>query len=712
MSPGSPELAEAVARYGKPDSAEQASRAAEERADVLARFPVASWPALPLERYALGSVDEPVPYCVMLEYRTPYLGSIKGGSARKHIIYRPNVGGWWVAGPLDDLDPHQAWERLRHEFVQAITAAVAGDVDDFERFPLLRWGPALVTKTLAIYAPDHFLQVYSADHMRRFIRLFGGTPVPEAPSWVLNRQLKALIAADLEFGSWTQEQVLQFLYTYLDPRAGDLTVMKIAPGENGRLWTDCLAEQTIRIGFDEVADLRRFTGDDALVRTLDAVYPDKSGAYQRKLARQLLRFRDLPAGTRVVANRGTSEILGVGTVTEEGYRYDEKLPEYRHVLGVDWDTSYAQRLESPARGWITTFNNVTPQVWAAIESGRQVAAAPAGSVAASDAQLPMVVPAEAERLLAALRRKGQVIVYGPPGTGKTRLALTAALILADRASAALSGPASRGAAIRELLGEGDPSPTAASQVSVVGFHPSLGYEDFVEGYKPVPTELGGLALTLTDGLFMNICSAATKDPKRTYVLIIDEINRADLGRVLGELVTLLELDKRQDVTVRLPVSGRSFAVPRNIAIIATMNTADRSVGHLDSAIRRRFGFVPAPPDPMVLDAMVGPLNLAALLMELNDRISQHLSRDHQLGHAYLMAEDAPVDSAEALHAAFYQDVIPQLEDHALGDGELLGRLLGPELIDTRIGAVTTLDPDDLVVTLAKEFSADADSVGG
>lgn len=180
------------------------------------------------------------------------------------------------------------------------------------------------------------------------------------------------------------------------------------------------------------------------MRTLEAVYPDKSGAYRRKLARQLLRFRDLPAGTRVVANRGTSEVLGVGIVTEEGYRYDEKLREYRHVLGVDWDTSYAQRLESPARGWITTFNNVTPQVGAAIERGRQGATAQAGSVAASDAQPTMVLPVEAEGLLAALRRKGQVIVYGPPGTGKTRLALSAALILAGRGSATLAGPAPRG----------------------------------------------------------------------------------------------------------------------------------------------------------------------------------------------------------------------------------------------------------------------------
>lgn len=105
------------------------------------------------------------------------------------------------------------------------------------RFPLASWPELPLERYVwAIYAPDHFLQVYSADHMRRFIRLFGGTPVPEAPSWVLNWQLKMLIAADPEFGSWDQEQVLQFLYTYLDPRAGDLTVTKIAPGEKGRLW--------------------------------------------------------------------------------------------------------------------------------------------------------------------------------------------------------------------------------------------------------------------------------------------------------------------------------------------------------------------------------------------------------------------------------------------------------------------------------------------
>ena len=681
MASISPELVDALAKHGRPDVSAAEQHAAAEREDVLGRFPLERWPRLPLEHYALGTGDDLVPYCAMLEYRTPYLGSIKGGSARKHIIYRQNSGDWSLAGPLEGLDPHVAWEQLRAEFVAAIKAAQAGRLDELDHhFPLLRWGPALVTKTLAIYAPEHFLRAYSGDHLRRFIGLFGGTPEPGATSWRLNRQLKGLIASVDPFASWSEEEVLQFLYVHLDPRADD-QVLKIAPGENARLWSACLADNNIRVGFDEIADLRDFTTEEALFAAVEAAYPEKASGYQRKLARQLMRFRDLPPGARVVANRGTSEILAVGIVTEDGYRYDESLPEYRHIVGVDWDTSYAQQLAKPARGWLPTFNNVTPEQWAAIVRGREDARSPHRHVPL-DGSEATPIPAEVEQLLGALERKGQVIVHGPPGTGKTRLALSAALVLAGRRRAVTEPAAERAAAIRSLLSPESSGDESVPRVVMTSFHPSLGYEDFVEGYKPRPTPNGGLALEMTDGLFLRVCDAARARREEVFVVIIDEINRADLARVLGELVTLLEKDKRDGVTVRLPVSGRTFSVPHNIRIIGTMNTADRSVAHLDAAVRRRFGFVEVAPDTTVLEAEVGPLNLASLLAELNRRISQHLSRDHQLGHAHLMVDGAPVESAAALAAAFYQDIVPQLEDYALGDHELLGRILGNEIVDS------------------------------
>jgi 5-methylcytosine-specific restriction protein B len=276
------------------------------------------------------------------------------------------------------------------------------------------------------------------------------------------------------------------------------------------------------------------------------------------------------------------------------------------------------------------------------------------------------------------------------------------LVLTGQGKAVLGDVGDRSALISAVLNGGHDSP----QVLLTTFHPSLGYEDFVEGYKPAATGRGGLELIRRDGLFLTACELARKNPEAAHVLIIDEINRADLARVLGELVTLLELDKREVVTARLAVSGRPFAVPRNIRIIGTMNTADRSVAHLDAAVRRRFAFIEAVPDSAVLEAVVGPLNLASLLDELNERLCQHVGPDHQLGHAYLLENDLPVDSADAVAAAFYHDVVPQIEDYALGDSDVLARILGDQLVGPA-GRVVTLEPEELLIALATEFSADA-----
>jgi 5-methylcytosine-specific restriction enzyme B len=264
MSSREPKLDEALARFGRSEVSEQIARAEEERAKVLAAFPVEAWPELPLERYALGTDAKEAPFCAVLEYRTPHLGSIKGGSAHKHIIYRTNTGDWWRAGPLEDLDLGEAWRELRREFVVALHAVRSGELAELDTLPLLRWGQALVTKTLATYAPDTFLRVYSSEHIRRFIRLFGGEPLPGAQAWELNRQLKKLIENDPAVGKWDQEEILQFLYTHLDPRASSDQVIKIAPGENARLWNECLRDGVIRVGW-ETGDLSQYTGTDGLV---------------------------------------------------------------------------------------------------------------------------------------------------------------------------------------------------------------------------------------------------------------------------------------------------------------------------------------------------------------------------------------------------------------------------------------------------------------
>ncbi|MFC5138470.1 AAA family ATPase [Actinomycetospora rhizophila] len=483
----------------------------------------------------------------------------------------------------------------------------------------------------------------------------------------------------------------------------------MSPGEQARLWPECREQGVIRVGWDAIGDLREFGSDDELVAALEEAYRSMGPTPLRKLARQLLRFRDLPAGARIVANRGTSEVLAVGLVTPDGYGYAAELPEYRHQVAVNWDESYAQKLSVPARGWVPTFNNVSPAQWTEISGGRGEGPRPGpaagGETAGSAGSLRGEWPDAVAEVVRAAERKGQIVLYGPPGTGKTRLALSAALAMSGTDGSEMGGREARAAAVSEML-DGDDD----AKVRMTTFHPSLGYEDFVEGYKPVVVEGGGLALDLTDGVFLRVCTAARKAPRSRFFLIIDEINRADLSRVLGELVTLLERDKREHVTVRLPVSGRPFSVPENIVLIGTMNTADRSVAHIDAAVRRRFAFVEVPPEPAQVEGLVGPLNLSTFLTELNRRIVEHLGADHCLGHAHLLADDLPVDSPQAVADAFYQDLAPQLEDSAAGDPVVLRRLLGDDLV--RGHGFVVVEPEELLVRLAKEFGATEATLGG
>ncbi|MGZ3119067.1 hypothetical protein [Streptomyces sp. H62] len=149
----------AAAEFDRTAVADAESAAEDERKQVLARFPLEEWAELPLERYALGQGEPPgsgPTYCRLMEFGTPHLGSIKGGSAAKHIMYHHNSGEWRLAAPLRGMDPRDAWAELRGQFVQAFDAVGAGDFDALDDLEVLRYGPALVTKTLATYFPEHW----------------------------------------------------------------------------------------------------------------------------------------------------------------------------------------------------------------------------------------------------------------------------------------------------------------------------------------------------------------------------------------------------------------------------------------------------------------------------------------------------------------------------------------------------------------------------
>lgn len=443
----------------------------------------------------------------------------------------------------------------------------------------------------------------------------------------------------------------------------------IAPGERGRYWEDWQAREEISIGWDHLGDLSAYATGKDIIKELQA--QSESEVNQAFNGWAIWSFyNDIKPGDYVVAKRGRTTLLGYGIVTG-GYRYDETRVEHTHLHSVQWkevrevDISALgmlpmKTLTDIQPGWMThralqEHYGVQLPGWRVLESlSPTIPAAKVKHYTLRDAMDGLFMAEdEVTRLIDTLQRKKNLILQGPPGVGKTFIARRLAYL-----------------AMQEH---------APERVAMVQFHPSYAYEDFIQGLRP--TKQGGFELR--EGLFLKFCRRAQVDPARDYVFIIDEINRGNLGKIFGELMLLIERDKRGSAHA-IPLAAAededdTFFVPENVHIIGLMNTADRSLALVDYALRRRFAFATLRPGfdrPAFTEHLEGlgaksslALRIVQRLGALNEAIrdNPHLGADFVIGHSFF----TPMAGC-TLDDAWFEDIIqhevaPLLAEYWLDD---------------------------------------------
>jgi len=629
------------------------------------------------------------------EFPGTRFGSIAGGSAHKFGLFRRKETGRWVTGSghketgVDEAEAIEIARRHRDQFLAgvALLERLPENADDAAYLELQRRmseeapdvsGLAWGHKYFTLIYPEKLDDFHSEDWQRRHLLRLLQLPPEEKGLYVCAGRLVRLAH---ELG-WPMNHLGSVLTALFRANRGPRRYWRIGSrlGEGGGardIWPAMREQNYAAIGWDETGDLSKIEAEptlrSAVKEVLEPIYYPKAPQVASRKAGEMVHFFETVSEDDVVVAQEGDRTRGVGVITGP-YYFDQSDPfDAPHRRPVRWVDVKDLQLPVAGEGLRTTFKELKEE--------RNLLALERALTRVPLPPPPKLIKRIPARIQEILRRKGQVILYGPPGTGKTYWAREAARDLT--ALNAFGGiyqelsPEQRS----EVDGEGD----RPGLVRVCTFHPAYGYEDFIEGFRPMTTDAGQLSFVQKNGSFKRICADAAEQPGRKFVLIIDEINRGDIPRIFGELLTLLETDKR-GVEVALPVSGEAFSVPSNVWVIGTMNTADRSIALLDTALRRRFGFVELLPDSTVFGKATvdGALPLGPWLDALNDRIREHLGRDArnlQVGHAYLLQSGKPVTGWPGFVNILAQDVVPLLQEYCYEDFSALVKLLGADMID-------------------------------
>lgn len=645
------------------------------------------------------------------DFRTRTFGSIRGGSALKFGIYqRAEDNAWYEhggeAGKQRKLSVSEAVtvaEKQRDQILRAyeVVARLPEDParggyatlqEDIEAAAPDLAALAFLHKFLFLHFPERLDDYHSYTFHAHHLLLMGQEPRARG----LYTCAGTMLAAWREFRQRRSVPFSAFSHLLNVINGSPFSWWRVGTGteEGQSFWDEMRTGGYVSVGWQKLSDLGAITAGltgneakEAIRAALAKHYPSDPPQLRGRSMNQLWAFfARMAEGDRVLAAEGQT-ILGIGRVTGAyAYNPDKRFP---HVRAVEWlaTTSFKSPDHTGLRTTVYPLDGHWPPLLAAVRHLGQHTGASSPrhppvepGVSKPRASLPPL-SATVTLIDEELRRKGQIVLYGPPGTGKTWHARRAAEELSARAVFGRIWLDLAESERNGLLGLGKPE---AQRVWACTFHPSYGYEEFVEGLRPEVRD-GQLAFKVQPGLFRRVCSCAEKVASEPFFLIVDEFNRGDAARIFGELLTLIEIDKRGRAPVELPHSREPFVVPKNLYLIATMNTADRSIALLDAALRRRFGFHELLPEPALLEgSYAGGVHLAPLLRALNARIRLHLKRDArnlQVGHSYLQRDGSALRDFADLRRALRHEILPLLQEYCYDEPEALRAIVGERLID-------------------------------
>ena len=450
-----------------------------------------------------------------------------------------------------------------------------------------------------------------------------------------------------------------------------------APGHSASHWSADLADGVASIDYSEIEDLSTFDSQQAIFDALR----DGPEAHENPTthARTCWRFaNEVRPGDAILARRGRGTIIGIGTVTGEY----ERVPDvkYGDRIAVEWAWQGHYEIKGSKSLPIVTLTECSQRTSLlqeldklfVIDNDPPVEGDDEPEYTRADALNDLFLPdAFVDQMLSILRRKLNLVLQGPPGVGKTFVAKRLAyLVMGAR---------------------------APQRVRLVQFHQAYTYEQFVRGFRPD----GEGGFKLENGPLYDFAETAKSDPDNAYVLIIDEINRGNLSKILGEAMLLLESDKRsRDWAVQLAYTRDTadeeeepFYLPKNLYVIGTMNTADRSLALVDYALRRRFSFVDLEPGfdhPRFEKHIEGlpagvRMDLLTRLRSLNRLIvdDPSLGAGFQIGHSYFChARSTPPWDGNPegwVQDVFRFEIMPLLREYWYDDAvqfESAARILG------------------------------------